>query len=100
MMRRMILADLYSYRTHGWHQYGWPILPMEWYETLFALLHGGTSAMMRRMILGDLYSGVVYIRVQRCISCPLDYNRYDADCDAPYCYGLPHNVPTEWIATV
>lgn len=55
---------------------------------------------MRRMILGDLYSGVVYIRVQRCISCPLDYNRYDADCDAPYCYGLPHSVPTEWIATV
>lgn len=28
----MHVGDLYSYRTHGWHQFGWPILPMEWYS--------------------------------------------------------------------
>lgn len=32
--REMVLGDLYSYRTHGWHQFGWPVLPVEWYATL------------------------------------------------------------------
>lgn len=35
-MRRMILADLYAYRRFGWHQFGWPVLPLEWYDTLLA----------------------------------------------------------------
>ena len=29
-MRQMLLTDLYAYRQFGWHQFGWPILPIEW----------------------------------------------------------------------
>lgn len=31
MPPQMHLGDLYSYRTHGWHHFGWPVLPAEWY---------------------------------------------------------------------
>lgn len=29
--REMVLGDLYAYRQFGWHQFGWPILPPDWY---------------------------------------------------------------------
>lgn len=29
--RPMELGDLYAYRVYGWHQFGWPVLPTEWY---------------------------------------------------------------------
>lgn len=32
--RPAVLGDLYAYRVYGWHQFGWPIVPVEWYETL------------------------------------------------------------------
>ena len=31
MTRPMVLGDLYAYRRYGWHQFDWPILPLEWW---------------------------------------------------------------------
>ncbi len=29
--RRMVLGDLYAYKVFGWHQFGWPSMPTEWW---------------------------------------------------------------------
>jgi hypothetical protein len=29
--RAMVLGDLYAYRTFGWHQFDWHIVPTEWW---------------------------------------------------------------------
>lgn len=30
--RQMKLGDLYAYYNFGWHQFDWPVLPVEWYS--------------------------------------------------------------------
>lgn len=32
--REMHLADLYAYRQFGWYQFGWPVLPIDWYSDI------------------------------------------------------------------